>query len=379
MKVLLVGDRRQVDRIVDAPVPRWEVTIVDSPEGAFQRLSQNSYRAVVALGPLAPLRPMLAEIRMKFPEIARLSMADATHAGLGANMAYHLIPMGCDATVLAGLLERSTAVHEAVNKESVRRFVGRVETLPSVPKVYLEVQELVSREDVTAAAVARAIEADPALSLKMLQVVNSVTFGLRQRIATVQQAVSLLGVELIKSLVLSTQVFAAAEQGGVQGFSLEQFQAYSTRVARLAQQFSRSRGLGDEAFTAGLLLDVGKLVLAMKQPDLFTQVLLRVAETGESCEAVERELLGVTHSEAGGHLLSLWGIPFSIVECVAFHHQAGDRIHGPMAAAVHAADALLDIGCCGEPESRLDLSVLERGGVLGELDDWRRVAQDMLN
>ncbi|MBL8739556.1 MAG: HDOD domain-containing protein [Myxococcales bacterium] len=281
---------------------------------------------------------------------------------------------------MAAVLERSKELHDIVNSSAVAAAVGSIDALPTVPRIYLELRDLTARPDTGAAEIANAVASDPALSLKLLQLVNSVGFGMRRRVASVQQAVALLGMEQIKALVLSSQVFSNAAKCRVQCFSLEQFQDCSMRVGRLAQAFMAKRGIGAEAFTAGLLIDVGKLVLAMAQPDAFTEVLLRTAESNEDAETVEREIIGVTHSEAGAYLLWQWGLPISTVECVAFHHRADLMKQGPydLVAAVHAADAIYDILACGEPPSRLNLTLLERAGVLGELGSWREQVAESL-
>ncbi|MBL8739585.1 MAG: HDOD domain-containing protein [Myxococcales bacterium] len=125
------------------------------------------------------------------------------------------------------------------------------------------------------------------------------------------------------------------------------------------------------------MIDVGKLILAMAKPAAYQDVLLRVAESGEGEEAVERELIGTTHSEAGAYLLWQWGLPITTVECVAFHHRVDLMQTGPyeLLAAVHAADGFYEILACGEPASRVDLRFMERAGVLGDLDAWQQIVR----
>lgn len=136
-------------------------------------------------------------------------------------------------------------------------------------------------------------------------------------------------------------------------------------IGRLARSF-----VTDPAFTAGDLHDIGKLVLALRMPVKFTQVIQRIAETGEDHQSVEREILGVGHADVGGYLMMAWGIPTSLIESVAFHHRPGAVSSGnrKVLAAVDAADALYGFVSCGEPETRLDLGFLESVGLSGK---WR--------
>ncbi len=386
-RVLFIGNRSALSRIAGETGKRlsqWEPVFAPTRESAMHALAESEFHAVVAddaIGPRETER-VLREVKEKWPNVARLAVVDQPNAKQTPPpvAAVHVVPRACGVDDMETSLERSAAVHAIVTEPKIREVVGTVESLPTLPKTYREVMAVTNREDASALLVAKALEKDPALSLKVLQVVNSVTFGLRQRISSVQQAVSYLGMELIKGIVLTAEIFQSAERAKPQGFSLERFQDYSIRVGRLAAEFGKGRGIGEEAFTAGLLHDVGKLVLSMKRATQFTEALLRIAETGEDTEVVEREMLGITHSHAGAYLLWTWGIPYPIVECVALHH-ATHLVRGganELVAVVHAAEALYGIHACRDPESKLDMELIERAGMAKEIPQWRaRVAESV--
>ncbi len=386
-RVLFIGNRAALERIAGQAgkkLSHWEPAFAPTRESAMRALSERQFHAVVTddgMGARETER-VLDEVKQKWPSVARLAVVDQPKARTTPSpiAAVHAVSRTVGGDDMETSLDRSAMVQAIVTAPRVREVIGTVESLPTLPKTYREVMAVTNREDASAMLVAKALEKDPALSLKVLQVVNSVTFGLRQRIASVQQAVSYLGLELIKGIVLTAEIFQSAERAKPQGFSLERFQDYSIRVGRLAADFGKARGIGEEAFTAGLLHDVGKLVLSMKQAGLFTEALLRIAETGDDAEQVEREMLKVTHSDAGAYLLWTWGIPYPIVECVAFHHATHLARGGAneLVAVVHAAEALYSIVACGEPESKLDMELLERAGMAEEVPSWRaRVASSI--
>jgi HD-like signal output (HDOD) protein len=252
-----------------------------------------------------------------------------------------------------------------------------MESLPSLPETYLALCRAASDPLSSVSEITRIIEMDPAISVRLLQLVNSAFFGVARRTTSIPKAVSILGTNLLKSLVLSAHMCNAMELHPTRSFSMSAYQNYAIRVGRLARRLAGSTGLGDDAFTAGMMLGIGQIVLALQEPALFEQVLGRVALSSESQHQVERELMGTTHSEIGAFVLSTWGIPFSIVESVAFSYCP--NLVGPgdckLIALVHAAEALTGIVECNEPEDKLDQAFLVRAGFAAELPQWRRLAE----
>jgi HD-like signal output (HDOD) protein len=180
-------------------------------------------------------------------------------------------------------------------------------------------------------------------------------------------------------------VFEAFKQNGeIPGFSAAAEQQHSLSVARAAATVLRGRAEADDGFMAGMLHDVGKLVLAAKMPDALQKVLERAAAERRPLYAIEREELDTSHAEIGGYLLGIWGLPRAVVEAVASHH-APHRLACPemdAAPAVHVADVLVremnpqsEDGCTVS----VDLDYLESVGVADQLEDWRESIQDLFD
>ena len=273
---------------------------------------------------------------------------------------------------------REETLREILADEVVCRIAGTMESLPTLPETYHALSRAAADPRSSASEITRIIEMDPAISVRLLQLVNSAFFGVARRTASIPRAVNILGTNLLKTLVLSAHMCNAMELQPTRSFSLSAYQSYAIRVGRLAQRLAGSTGLGDDAFTAGMMLGVGQIVLALQEADLFEQVLTRIALSNESQHEVEQALIGTTHSEVGAFVLSTWGIPFSIVESVAFHYRPErvGTVDCQLLAIVHAAAALTGIIKCGEPEESLNGDFLTRAGFGAELPHWRRLAEE---
>jgi HD-like signal output (HDOD) protein len=162
---------------------------------------------------------------------------------------------------------------------------------------------------------------------------------------SIDEAVARLGFNVIKSMALTAGVFEAFKQNGeIPGFSTAAEQHHSLSVARASATILRGNSeQADNAFMAGMLHDVGKLVLASKMPDVLKRVVKKATDEQLPMYIIEREELDTTHAEIGGYLLGIWGLPRAVVEAVAYHHTPEGLACPEMdaATAVHIADALV--------------------------------------
>ena len=171
--------------------------------------------------------------------------------------------------------------------------------------------------------VGEVVSRDIGMTAKILQLVNSAFFGLRRHVASAGQAVSLLGLDITKALILSVHIFSQFEKSKIAGLPLETLWRHSMAVGAYARRICIEENTGpkmaDEALMAGVLHDIGILILAANVPEMYHEVLLRV-QPNISLTQVEEEILATSHGEVGAYLLGLWGLPDPIVEALAFHH-----------------------------------------------------------
>jgi putative nucleotidyltransferase with HDIG domain len=218
-----------------------------------------------------------------------------------------------------------------------------------------------------------------AMSAKVLQLVNSAFFGLGRRIGDVDEAVRYIGLGVLQALAASVGAFQSfAPVRPIDGFDIEALQNHSVVCARIAGQLLEDKADAETAFTAGLLHDVGLLVLAAQSPLELEHALRAARDTGRTLHAVETERHGSSHAELGAYVLGLWGLPHAVVEAVA-HHHAPARVEpsglDPV-VAVHVADHLARelFPATSAAPPPLDEELLERLGLLDRLDEWRALA-----
>jgi HD-like signal output (HDOD) protein len=256
-----------------------------------------------------------------------------------------------------------------------------MQTLPSLPTLYVEVMDAVHAPNGSLAQVGKIIERDIGMAAKLLQLVNSAFFSLRRHIASPTQAVNLLGLETVAGLILSSHIFACCDQATMAPLALDALWSHSMATAVCARTIARAEHgepqMVEDAFMAGLLHDAGKLVFAANLPQRYGQArTLAQAQGMAECEA-ERAVLGATHAEVGAYLLGLWGLPHPIVEALAFHHcpSAGvGRTFSPL-TAVHVANALVHEGNTADAAVPVDLEYLAALGLGERLAGWREHCQ----
>src|SRR5581483_5111183 len=326
---------------------RWRMTFVDSSEAALRVMTQQRFDVIVSdmRMPQPDGASLLTRVKAQYPGMTRIVLsghADKASIVRTLPVAHQFLAKPCDPEQVGLVIERAFALNQLLNDERLRGLTGGLDKLPSLPQCYRALTEAMEREDVRVDEIAAIVERDPAMSLKVLQLVNSAYFGLARRVTSLKEAVVYLGVELLRSLALGSQVFSSLDADALAACGLDRLQERSLLTATLARRFLRDTPLRDEAFTAGLVHDIGRLVIAVCLRARCEQVVAIVRASGRTFAAVERELLGVSHAEIGAYLLGVWGLPASIAEAVACHHHPSGVPHDALdlAGAVHVAAAI---------------------------------------
>jgi HD-like signal output (HDOD) protein/ActR/RegA family two-component response regulator len=355
---------------------RWDMVFASGGEQALAEFRKAPFDVIISDMRMPGMdgAELLARIKDLYPGAARVVLSG--HAAREAvframPVAQQFLAKPCEAQALRTAIDRTYGLKVLLGSQAIRDIVGKLEALPSVPNTYLQLTDTAAKRNSSITDLAAIVEQDPAMSAKVLQLVNSAYFGTRQCVTSIRGAVSYLGVELLKGLALASSTFAAAENVAIEGFSLERLRSTSLLAARAARRFMVDKSLADEAFTSALVHDVGKIVMALGMPAEFSAVVRESKASGRPEYAIEKERFGASHAEVGAYLLGVWGLPFSIVEAVAWHHQPDAIQDGTCdtLAAVHAADALVDGDC-----ARLDRNFLCRTGFAAELPRWEAIA-----
>jgi putative nucleotidyltransferase with HDIG domain len=270
---------------------------------------------------------LLSHVVERHPEIFRVVMSashnrDQTLEHL--DLIHQYISKPVSGQELIHVVDRACALRKIVQHDGLRKHIAQIQTLPSRPETYQMLHHLLTREPYQHKAISQVIRRDPGMTSKILQWVNSNFFGIRQRITDVHDAVMLLGSDLLHDIVEKFQAFDQACTLSPRQMELNELWDHSVRVAAFAkaimvnQENVQPRDIED-AYTAGLLHDVGKLIMVEFFGSRYSQLMHKAHNHSLNLRDLELETFGVTHAQVGAYLLGLWGLPDCIVETVAQH------------------------------------------------------------
>lgn len=369
---------------------KWNMTFVEGGQAALDKLQQERFDVIVSDMRMPGMdgATLLKSVKEYYPHMLRIVLSAYTELESVLRVvpvSHQFLTKPCEVAVLENAIDGASAMQALISEESIRRMVGNVDRLASLPRVHSALIATLAAPNATAADVARILNQDMAMCAKLLQLVNSSFFHVARRITNVEEAIVYLGFNLIKSLVLSVEVFQVAKPK-VEGFSVDSLQRHALVTANVAAALLFDKASSEDAFMAGLLHDIGKLLFAQEFPEHVERVrnMMRNQERPEY--SVERDLEGITHADVGAYLLGLWGLPDSIVQAVAYHHTPS-RYEGEAStvlAAVHFADHLANSqnpispnGAKNKP-GEMDRFFLSAMSVSNNLTTWRQIGMEQI-
>jgi len=227
-----------------------------------------------------------------------------------------------------------------------------LEDLPSLPAVVMELLGAIEQEDIDISVLARKVALDQALTAKTLRLANSSSFGLQVKVTTIQQAMTFLGFQTTRNLITAAAMTGCFPTGRCPGFSDKAFWRHSVATAACARVLARRvRFNQDYAFTAGLLHDIGRLVLVTRYPEHYQAVLARRSRDDGELLAAERAVIGIDHVAAGVALAGHWNFSDTMRQAIEWHHEPEKPGAGFLATIVHVANAVAHaLDLAGEPD-----------------------------
>ncbi len=369
----------------------WDVLCLDDESEVLSRMKYYDCQVMVVVAHQQPYSALglLKKVADEHPGIVRILISGHLTPASSARaleVAHQTLPDRVDGRDITVAIEYALKIEGLVNQSTIRDYISGLGRLPTLPTVYRALNDALNSDVADARHIASIIEQDPAIAAKIMQLVNSALFGLRRQVSRIDEAVTIIGVRMIRDLLLATHLFSRYRQRETwTAFSFSKLHQRSMLVARLAQQIGADAGLDrnqqGQAFLAGLLHDFGISVLANKNPDDYQDLMDESVRMGQPMYAMEKMRLGLTHAEAAAYLLGLWNLPFSVVEAVLLHHfpMASPSPRFEPLSALHLADALLpplvnspgaDLSC------KLSQPYLERLGVVKSLTRWQMMANE---
>jgi HD-like signal output (HDOD) protein len=389
-RVLFVDDEPRVldglRRSLRGKRKQWDLVFVNSGAAAVVELGRSAFDVVVTdmrMPGMDGAEVLLYAASLQ-PEAARIVLSGQTEesaATRAATVAHRFLVKPCEPEVLEATITRTLELRELLGSEQLRQLVGGMAALPSLPSACVALNRALADKNGSLSDVCAVIEQDVGMAVKVLQLVNSAFFGVSRRITSVEHAVSYLGVNTIRNLVLAHSMFAAF--GGANLAGAERQQAQALLASRVARMLLPDRQQAQVAATAALLHESGSLALASRLPKEHKENAETARRDGTPLYQVERERFGVTHAEIGAYLLGLWGLPHDVIEAVATHHAPWDSFQtlDPSAAVRVAITLAAELSGGAEPAllgEPLEKETLERLGLTEKLVKVRRDLSDTL-
>jgi HD-like signal output (HDOD) protein len=362
--ILFVDDEPRIlgglRRMLRTHRDRWDMSFAEGAEAALAALRDRPCDVIVSDYRMPGMNgaQLLERVRIEYPATARVILSGQTNEDNLLSimvLAHEFLTKPSSPEQLVATVERLIDVRAGTGARPDR---PDVQSLPSPPHTLVELIEALESDDVSARSVGAVIERDPAATAKVLQLVNSSAYTVGRKISDVGQAVALLGLHTVRGLVLMHDLIRTFDAGGVLPAEwLDGLTLHSVETSRLCRMFAEGTDWESNAFTAGLLHEVGQLVLASTRPQEFTQALASWRDTGTDpadtaflC-VTESAIIGFSHIDAGADLLRFWGLPDPVIHAVAGHTstiQPAAVIDAPSAVALAHMAVEVDLGpVCG--------------------------------
>jgi len=361
---------------------QWEMTFVGGGEEALEALGRESYDAIITdmRMPRMDGAQLLEKVKQLYPEVVRIVLSGQANRetilrSLGP--AHQYVSKPCDPQELKLRLAQAFAMRDLLQNSAVRALVSGLKSIPSLPGLYYEIQAELQSEDASLKKIAEIVSKDAGMTAKILQLANSAFMGARYDISSPTQAVTLIGTEMVRALVLSVHVFSQFKDATTSDCAT--LWEHSIAVACLAQRIASgersAKTLVDESFTAGILHEIGKLVLLAEMPKAYSELLASIAEKPAALAVAERQRFGCTHADLGAYLMSIWGLPHSLVHAVAYHDRPAESVEKTFSSltVVHGADAIVSSsnGTLIVQDVQLDEKYLQELGLSEREPVWR--------
>jgi HD-like signal output (HDOD) protein len=388
-RILFVDDEPFVLQGIESLLRRrrrvWHMEFVTGGEDAIKKLAEAPFDVIVSdmRMPKMDGAQLLKHVQTHYPNVVRIILSghtDLETAFRTVSTAHQFLTKPCDPESLTSVIERACAVRALLTNESIRNVIGALGGLPSAPRIYHALSEALADLECPLSQVTLIVEQDLAMCAKILQLVNSSFFGLAKRITKIHDAVVYLGAGMLKQLVLSVAAFRLFHPPeNLVGFSFDALQQEGIVAANLARHIMGKKKGADDAYTAAMLHDIGTLTLATSATEGFREALVQHRKQGIELAEAERQVFGTTHAEIGAYLLGLWGLPYTVVEAVAYHHRPMDVKHEgfDVIDAVYIASSLAEDAVLGPTRPgryQIDGSYVAGLGVTESIPAWRQMA-----
>lgn len=283
---------------------------------AVSALAQHKFNVVFCASKIdhSDGNAVLEMVAKKFPAIVRILINGQDSSVKTAHMNFNA-PLNCDD--ITSKLKALAANNSAITKDVIINTVAKIKTLPSPPKVYMQLNSVLKANNTDSKTIADIIAQDPALTAKVLQFVNNTFANSGKPMISISEAITKMGLDTLCCIVMTAELFTYNPK--VSGFSIIEEQLHSLSTAKLAASLVRPE-LKQDALIAGLLHDIGKIVL-FEINEKSTAIFFKHKNQHSDNIALENKIFSTDHSHVGAYLLHTWGFSYHIIEALILHHR----------------------------------------------------------
>ncbi|MGK9475632.1 HDOD domain-containing protein [Melioribacter sp. OK-6-Me] len=327
---------------------KWKASFIQSGVEALNVLKSERCDIIISDIKMPGIdgSELLRIVKKNYPQVVRFALSGFHKEDLAiqsSNIFHQYFAKPFEWNLLREKIEPVMILKELIVNNRTIELINSGDVVPALPEIYYKLERELNSEDISIHRIVNIISKDIALTAKILHLANSAYFGTVAQITNLHQAVTMLGINIIKSLVLYINIFNFVNKNPRIKDYIEELWSHSILVASLSKQimefFTKDRVKSERAYIAGILHDIGKIIQL--------SLLLRIGKENlyPMEESESKDLLGATHSELGAYLLSLWGLPKEIVEGVLLHHTAPviESNNISIHSAVQLANSLADL------------------------------------
>ncbi|MCB0358840.1 MAG: HDOD domain-containing protein, partial [Bdellovibrionales bacterium] len=292
---------------------RLSVSAAESIQDASGMLTTSEFDAVLIDLDVPNAGSLLRSLQAEAPRTLRLvTAASNSRATESLGLTHHVFSRPADPDELLHVLRQTHALSVFLASPELESLLRGAKQLPSIPRSYFQLTELLAAEDYHQQEFVSLVEQDPSLTALILRASNSAFFGGRSSVTSITQGVTVLGANVIRTMVLGAELFGQLPQSLADEFHVESLWLHANLVGRRASRIARyatsDSQRAQDALTAGIVHDIGKVVLMMIDPKGYREVADLVEFTETPTYSAENEVFGVSHQEVGAYLLGQWGI-----------------------------------------------------------------------
>ncbi len=322
---------------------------------------------------------LLEAVRTRYPTVLRFALSGEAKPDVmvqAARLAHQYLGKPCETAVLHKTIVETMAQMGKIKNADVTRTLSHLEGVPSRQASLAEFLRLLSDNAVSLETISVSLKKEPGLCARLLKVANSPYFGHSGSIETLDDAIGLLGMDMIVAMAATHKLFAVTPPPAASNLNLDALWTHcvcvSSLVRRVGSKLKVPQAVMREAGTAALLHDIGKLVLAYAVPSGFAAATKQAEVDKMPGWQAEYSVFGNHHAEIGGCLLKLWGLPPGVVDAVLMHHTPHACAEGTVDAVtlLHIADAIAHLVARDGTTPFLDTAHLQALNLPIEIDYW---------